>query len=125
MLSSHRRVYLVLLVVVFLAALLGSVRAYDPDHLAQFRKTHTCVSCDLSGADLGGIVAELADLRNANLVEANLYRANLSGANLKGASLNGANLTGAVLRNARDVNFTGAITDERTICPNGENGPCK
>ena len=42
--------------------------------------------------------------------------ADLSGANLSGANLYDVYLTGA--------NLSGSITDSRTSCPNGNNGPC-
>jgi uncharacterized protein YjbI with pentapeptide repeats len=79
----------------------------------------------LSGAQLAGLTVELADLRNANLSDASLYKVRLRSANLTGANLSGANFTGAFLQGARGANLSVAITDETTVCPNGEAGPCR
>lgn len=95
-----------------------------PEDEARVKQTGSCPGCNLSGADLNGLVAELGDLTNADFTEANLYRAVLKGANLTGANFNGANLSGALLQYAKGVDLTGAITDYRTQCPNGAAGPC-
>jgi uncharacterized protein YjbI with pentapeptide repeats len=99
--------------------------ASDPDHVARFRATHQCSSCDLSKAQLGGIVAPKAKLLNANLTDANLYGAKLAGADLTGAILTGANLEMADLSGATGAVLAGARTDSRTTCPDGTAGPCR
>lgn len=100
------------------------VRAENPDHVKQLRETHQCPGCDLADAQLSGLIAELANLKGADLTRAVLYKARLRGADLTGASLNGANLSGADLRNTKGANLAGATTDETTLCPSGANGPC-
>ncbi len=99
--------------------------ASDPDHVARFRTTHQCSGCDLSKAQLGGIVAPKAKLANANLTDANLYGAKLAGADLTGAILTGANLEMADLSGATGAVLSGARTDARTTCPDGTTGPCR
>ncbi len=102
----------------------GVVRAENPAHLEQVRESHNCPGCDLRGAHLGGLNAELGNLKNADLRDAYMYKANLRGADLTGAFLNGAILSAADLRGAKGANLLVAITDERTVCPSGANGPC-
>jgi uncharacterized protein YjbI with pentapeptide repeats len=102
--------------------------------------TNSCMSCDLTyanlyrsdlmganltRADLRGATLLFADLRSANLSGANLRSANLTGAYLSGAELNGAdlsraNLTGADLRGAdlSGADLLGAILCN-TIMPDG------
>lgn len=100
------------------------VSAITPDDVAKLRSTGSCAGCDLSDADLKGVIAELGDLSYANLAGADLYRARLMGANLTGASLNGVNFAGADLRNARGADLSSATTDTTTVCPSGAAGPC-
>ena len=81
---------------------------------------------NLSGANLqyaylGEVFLAKANLSGANLSYAFLDRADLSGADLSGANLSGANLYDVYLTGA---NLSGSITDSRTSCPNGNNGPC-
>jgi uncharacterized protein (TIGR03437 family) len=86
---------------------------------------------DLVGAELRGANLSKADLKGASLMLANLSNANLSGSNLErtilqDTNLMGADLRGANLRNAREVTpaaLASAITDEKTILPNGMKGP--
>jgi uncharacterized protein YjbI with pentapeptide repeats len=107
-----------------LAVLFGGTVAATPDNEAKLRETGSCVGCDLFGAKLGGIQAANADLTGANLGEADFYAANLQGANLTNATLDGANFKMANLEGATGVIFGTAVTDWRTICPNGSAGPC-
>lgn len=107
------------------AAFVAAVAASTPDDLAKFKETGSCAGCDLFGENLSGIQAPKADLTNANLGEATLYATNLSGANLTGATLDGANLAMANLEGAVGVILGTAKTDWRTICPDGNAGPCQ
>jgi hypothetical protein len=99
--------------------------APTPEHVEKLKSTGSCSGCDLFGENLSGLQAPNADLTNANLGEALFYGANLGGANLTGAVLDGANFKMANLKNAVGVNFSTATTDERTVCPNGNAGPCQ
>ena len=111
--------------VVLIAGLcMSSAWAADPEAVQALNSGKNCPNCDLSGAKLDLLIAEMKDLTNANLSGASLYKANLRGANLAGASLGGANLSGANLQGARGANLGGATTDGKTVCPNGEPGPC-
>lgn len=105
-------------------AVSAAYAASTPEDEARLKETRSCVSCDLAGANLSGVNAELGDVNHANFSGANLYGANFKGANLAGASFNGADLTAAQLQNSRGADLTGAITDWRTQCPNGNAGPC-
>ncbi len=102
--------------------------------------------CNLEGEDLTGVSLRRANLSDSNLSRATLrgadlfncqfVRSNLDGANLDGANLAGADFTGAHLIGASllgaDLSsavFTlalrsGARTDLRTTCPDGNHGPC-
>lgn len=124
MLSSKRLLAVALFASVFAVSALHATPASTPEDEARLRQTRSCPGCDLAGANLQGLVAELGDLSNANLSGANLYMATLKGANLEGANFNGADLSGAQLEHARGADLTGAITDLRTQCPNGKMGPC-
>lgn len=124
MLSSKRLFTAALFASMLAGSALHATSALVPEDEARLKATGSCPGCNLSGADLNGLVAELGDLTNADFTEANLYRAVLKGANLTGANFNGANLSGALLQHAKGVDLTGAITDHRTLCPNGEAGPC-
>lgn len=114
-----------LLCVGLLLITLQPVRAENPDHVKQLKQTHDCPGCDLSDAKLGGVNAELGDLKGADLTRAYMYKAILRGANLTGALLNNTDLSGADLRNARGADLSGAITTNMTRCPDGTAGPCK
>lgn len=106
--------------------------AADQADVAQLLEQGSCPHCDLSGAQLSTYSNENgADLYGANLSDANLYRAVLRGANLRGADLSGANLghvdlSGADLTGASllDADVMMVVTDETTICPDGNTGPC-
>ena len=111
-------------VLVFALAVV-SLRAVGIDDVATLKSTGSCASCQLGGADLTGVSAADGDLTLADLRGAKLYMANLSGADLTGALLENANLSGAILRDAKGANLAGAITDTKTICPNGAQGPCQ
>ncbi|HXD74984.1 MAG TPA: pentapeptide repeat-containing protein [Vicinamibacterales bacterium] len=116
--------------VIGMAALAGigltkTTRAFDPDQVEQLKTTHKCVQCDLSDAQLNAFDLDNADLSGANLYRAQLYGAHLRGANLAGAILDEANLKLANLSGATDAALAGAVTDERTVCPDGSNGPCR
>jgi uncharacterized protein YjbI with pentapeptide repeats len=106
-------------------AIVSVAIASTPDDVAKLKSTGSCVGCDLFGENLSGIQAQNADLTNANLGEASFYGGNLSGANLSGAILDGANLKMTNLSGAQGVIFGTALTDERTVCPNGQAGPCE
>lgn len=103
--------------------------------------TRACVECDLvgvsfwKGADLRGVdLARAAmtgagfygaDLSNANLAGADLSKAVLSFADLTNTNLAGANLEGAVLSGAKDASLATAKTNDTTVCPDGQAGPCR
>ena len=123
--TSFFRLFFVLVVTVPLSTALMAGSAADPDHEKQLRQTGSCERCDLRDADLGGVKAELGDLTNADLRGATMYKALLRHADLTGALLVFTNLKGADLLGARGVNFDGAITNEQTTCPGGEQGPCQ
>ena len=133
------RVRLVLLTIAVLAAPFQPLRAENLEQVRLLRETGKCPACDLSSANLSGLVSPEADLHNADLNYAVLYKvrlnkANLNGASLKGANLSGADLTGANLTGAdlSGANLRGSIgarlakatTDVTTTCPDGANGPC-
>ena len=97
----------------------------NPEHVATFKSTKSCASCDLRGADLGGIQAPGAQLINADLSDAILYGGNLRGADLTGAILDRTNLEMVDLTGAVGAVLGSAITDARTTCPDGNAGPCR
>jgi uncharacterized protein YjbI with pentapeptide repeats len=105
------------------AGAVGSAIAANPDQIQQLMKTRECPGCDLTDATLMGAGLPGADLTGANLSNANLYGANLQGANLTGAVFNGANLKLANLAGATGADLSGAETDDRTTCPDGNHGP--
>lgn len=73
------------------------------------------VGRDLSGANLSGAMLATA-IHNLDLTGSNLSGADFSGANLRNVRLGDTKVDG--------TNFSGAITDDRTICPDGSAGPC-
>ncbi|MBD2187921.1 pentapeptide repeat-containing protein [Pseudanabaena mucicola] len=90
---------------------------------------------NLSKQNLSGLNLNSANLRRANLSGARLNytdmtRVDLSGANLSSSQVNGVNWNGAKLTGA---NVSGIVfdankaprTDNKTICPDRKNGPCK
>lgn len=90
---------------------------------------------NLSKQNLSGLNLNSANLRRANLSGARLNytdmtRADLSGANLASSQVNGVNWNGAKLTGANlsgigfDANKA-PRTDNKTICPDRKNGPCK
>jgi len=112
----------------FIAIALGAIGtaiAANADQVQQLLSTKKCSLCDLSDAQLGGKPLAGADLSGANLSNAVLYGTDLRGANLAGAVLNGANLKAANLTGAAGAAFAGTETDDRTICPSGNAGPCQ
>jgi uncharacterized protein YjbI with pentapeptide repeats len=117
------------LAVALCAAVLGfaasHVSAENPKHKQQLLDTRKCTSCDLTASVLGGATLQGADLTGSDLSGADLYRTNLRYAILDDANFKDANLRGADLRHAKGANLSGAATDARTICPDGQNGPCK
>ena len=67
-----------------------------------------------------------ADLRDAKLRGGNFAHAVLDGARFGGALLAMTDLRGASLRGAREMTpeqLSQALTDHRTILPNGSHGP--
>jgi uncharacterized protein YjbI with pentapeptide repeats len=113
--------------VVTLFAVLAATAVYatsTPEDEARLRETRSCPGCDLTDAELSGVVVELGDVSYANFSGAKLYGAIFKGADLTGANFNGADLTAAQLQTSKGADLTGAITDWRTQCPNGQPGPC-
>lgn len=121
--KSWRRIFVVS-AALSLTAIHAST-ADNPDQVAQFKQTHVCPACDLTGAALGGIQARGAKLAGANLSDAVLYGANLRDADLTGAILARADLKMADLTGAIGAALGDASTDNRTTCPDGTAGPCK
>lgn len=103
----------------------ASAIAANPDDVQRALATGSCPNCDLVEANLSGIQAENGDFSGANLLDAVVYGGNLRGANFTGATLNGVNLKMVDLTGAMGILFEGVITDERTTCPNGNDGPCQ
>jgi esterase/lipase superfamily enzyme/uncharacterized protein YjbI with pentapeptide repeats len=95
----------------------GVAFAYDPQALEGLRSTRSCLDCDLSKADLSGVVHGAVDLRGANLQGAVLARADIPGARLANADLNGADLSDAVLEGASLIgaSLEGANLEEATL----------
>lgn len=99
--------------------------SFTPDNEALVKETGSCPGCDLRFANLTGLVAREGNLTNADLAGATLYMATLIDADLTGAALQDADLSAAILTGAKGVSFAGAITDSRTQCPDGSQGPCQ
>lgn len=110
---------------VVLCSFVAAGSSANPDHVAAFRATKKCQSCDLKNAQLAGMQAQGADLINADLSDATLYGGSLRGADLTGAILDRTNLVMVDLTGAVGAILATAITDERTTCPDGTPGPCK
>ena len=113
---------------VCVALLLGSfaaVQAENPEHVKQLRETKKCVGCDFNGADIQGASLQMADVASADFRNAKLYKVDFRGADLTGAMFTGADLSGADLRNTKGADLVGAITNDKTRCPNGTAGPCQ
>jgi uncharacterized protein YjbI with pentapeptide repeats len=94
------------------------------------REGRNLASQELSGLNLSFASLKRANLSNARLNYTDLTGTDLRGANLTGGQINGANLSGAKLTgiNLTDVAFEPTKlpkTDEETICPNNQKGPCK
>lgn len=114
-----------LAIVSALALTVSAAVAVTPENAERLKATGSCPGCDLIGAELQGTQLVNADLSGANLTDADLYTANLSGANLSGANLDGANLRWVNMTGATGAVFGTASTDQRTICPDGNAGPCE
>jgi uncharacterized protein YjbI with pentapeptide repeats len=123
-LARHVQLVCGLCLAISLAAI-GAARAADPDQVQQLKTTHKCPLCHLEEAKLSGLQLQGSDLSGANLSNAELYGTNLKGANLSGTIFQGANLKMADLSGATDASLSDAQTDERTICPSGDHGPCQ
>jgi uncharacterized protein YjbI with pentapeptide repeats len=80
---------------------------------------------NLSAAKLQAATLTDAKLTWADLSKSDLSNAKLDGTDLSGANLQGANLKGASLARSKWTKERVPKTDDRTICPNGANGPCK
>jgi uncharacterized protein YjbI with pentapeptide repeats len=126
MTTSRRTQSVCLLLCALICAVqVGASQPANPEHVARFKQTLQCQSCDLREAELGFVDAPNAQLQNADLGGANLYGINLRGADLTGAILNDANLEMADLTGATGATLGAAITDSRTTCPDGSHGPCQ
>ena len=102
----------------------GVIHAQIPSQVKHLLNSKECARCDLQkaqlvGKDLNGAILQGADFRGAFLAGTTLRKAALKGASFFGADLKGADLTGAT-----DANLVGAVTNEQTICPGGQSGPC-
>ena len=105
---------------VTLVSLAGAVFLYSPWLLVLL----VLAGCDLQNVRLVDRNLNFALLAGANLQGAVLTGTTLRGAALKGASFFGADLKGTDLTGATDANLAGAVTNELTICPSGQPGPC-
>jgi uncharacterized protein YjbI with pentapeptide repeats len=123
--TRHTYVLAFALVISSVFAVTTYTLSANPEHVAAFRSTKNCPSCDLKNAQLGGVQAPNADLTNADLTDATLYGGSLRDANLTGAILDRTNLEMADLKGAVGAVLATAITDARTVCPNGTAGPCR
>lgn len=94
----------------------------------------TAIGANFAGADMSGLHASGSDLSKADFSNATMTYGDLTRVKFTGANLTGANLTGSPI-NAADfhyANLTGAkidniayaTTDQSTICPSGQTGPC-
>jgi uncharacterized protein YjbI with pentapeptide repeats len=110
--------------IVIVCAVTTYTSSANPEHVAAFRATRKCPGCDLKNAQLAGMQAQNADLINADLSDATFYGGSLKGADLTGAILDRTNLEMTDLTGAVGAILATAITDARTICPNGAAGPC-
>jgi uncharacterized protein YjbI with pentapeptide repeats len=129
------------LVATMLCVLLTGSVAYGFNHadIDTLMETKQCANCDLSEANLVGLIVVDRDLDGSNLSGADLTGAdlsgtdasgvNLSGAKLAGAKLNGTDLSGSNLSGADltgasidGTNFDGAKLDN-TLWIDGQ--PCK
>jgi len=90
--------------------------AADAAALATLKSTGSCVSCDLTDANLSGAMLTYVNLSKANLTGANLSKANLTGASLSQADLTQADLTQADL--------SGAFWPDGRRCAEGSIGTC-
>jgi hypothetical protein len=95
---------------------------YTTAEMKQLRETGKCPKCNLREAELGSVTA--TDLRDADLSGTKLYYATLRDADLTGATMVGTNLKGADLFGAKGAKLSAAITNSKTICPDGYAGPC-
>ena len=120
--TSPSRLFLIAVTAMTLFAV-GVAAKADSERVRQLRETGVCLRCDLRDATLGGFI--VTDVRDSDLRGARLYKSLLVNADLTGALLTFADLKGANLRDARGAKLDGAITDERTTCPNGSMGPCQ
>ena len=122
---SHKKFSFALSLLLVLCSIIASTSSANPEHLAAFRATRQCPSCDLRNAQLGGFQAQQANLINADLSDASFYGGSLRDADLTGAILDRTNLEMTDLSGAVGANLASAITDTRTVCPNGNAGPCQ
>lgn len=122
---SSKRALFALAACVLSVSVLGAMTLSDPEAEARVKATGSCPGCDLKGASLPGLVATGGDLSNADFAGAILYMATFTDANLTGAAFNGADLSGAILTGAQGANLAGAITNNKTTCPDGTAGPCQ
>ena len=125
MTRSPARLLVIAALVAVLSTAASGASTHNPEHVAAFKSTKSCVSCDLRQADLGGIQAPGAQLINSDLSDATLYGGNLRGADLTGAILDRTNLEMADLTGAVGAILGSAKTDQRTKCPDGQAGPCR
>ena len=103
--------FIIFLVVISFVFISNSY-AYDLSSIESLRRNNSCVSCDLTNANLQGYDLTGANLSYANLKYAKLQNATLYKANLTGAKLKGANLKGALW------------IDGSAICKHGSIGMC-
>ena len=123
MTRSKTTLVLCLAAALFINCVTTYTSSANPEHVAAFRATKKCPGCDLKNAQLAGFQAQNADLVNADLSDATLYGGSLKGADLTGAILDRTNLEMTDLTGAVGAILASAITDSRTVCPNGAAGP--
>ena len=80
--------------------------AYDKDDLADLKKEHSCVGCDLKDANLSGMNLKGADISESDLSGVILEKANCYSANFDGAKLINTN---ARLANFKKANLSNVV----------------
>lgn len=119
----HARLFIASAALALLAV--ATVIAATPEDVERARTTGSCSGCDLREANLAGLQAPGGNFSGSNLNGASFYGSDLSGADLTATTLEGTDLKGANLAGATNAVLSTAETDDRTICPNGANGPCQ
>lgn len=97
-------------------------------------RTYEGAGSNFAGANMQNLDAENSvfansdftnvNFRNANLENSDFSYASLVGADFTGATINGVDFSYANLTGATIENIAWTTTNVKTICPNGQTGPC-